>query len=48
MGAKASKHILAINIDPEANMVVKADWAVIADLHEVIPAIAEEIKRRRA
>ena len=48
VGAKASKHILAINIDPEANMVVKADWAVIADLHEVIPAIAEEIKRRRA
>ncbi|WP_419927943.1 electron transfer flavoprotein subunit alpha/FixB family protein [Candidatus Poriferisocius sp.] len=48
VGAKASKHILAINIDPEANMVVKADWAVIGDLHEVIPAIAEEIKRRRA
>ncbi|MCY4193912.1 MAG: electron transfer flavoprotein subunit alpha/FixB family protein [bacterium] len=48
VGAKASKHILAINTDPEANMVVKADWAVIADLHEVIPAIAEEIKRRRA
>ena len=47
VGAKASKHILAINIDPEANMVVKADWAVIADLHEVIPAITEEIKRRR-
>ena len=48
VGAKASKRILAINIDPEANMVVKADWAVIADLHEVIPAITEEIKRRRA
>ncbi|WP_420432572.1 electron transfer flavoprotein subunit alpha/FixB family protein [Candidatus Poriferisocius sp.] len=48
VGAKASKHILAINIDPEANMVVKADWAVIADLHEVIPTITEEIKRRRA
>ena len=48
VGAKASKHILAINIDPEANMVVKADWAVIADLHQVIPAITEEIKRRRA
>ena len=48
VGAKASKHILAINTDPQANMVVKADWAVIADLHEVIPAITEEIKRRRA
>lgn len=47
VGAMASKHILAINTDREANMVVKADWAVIADLHEVIPAITEEIKRRR-
>ncbi len=43
----ASKHILAINIDREANMVVKADWAVIGDLHEVVPAIVEEIKNRR-
>ncbi|MDG2027003.1 MAG: electron transfer flavoprotein subunit alpha/FixB family protein [Acidimicrobiales bacterium] len=47
VGAMASKHILAINTDREANMVVKADWAVIADLHEVIPAITEEVKRRR-
>lgn len=48
VGAMASKHILAINTDREANMVVKADWAVIADLHEVVPAISEEIRRRRA
>jgi len=48
VGAMASKHILAINTDREANMVVKADWAVIADLHEVIPAIAAEIERRRS
>jgi len=48
VGAMASKHILAINIDSEANMVTKADWAVIGDLHEVIPAIIEEVKARRA
>jgi len=48
VGAMASKHILAINTDREANMVVKADWAVIADLHEVIPAITAEINRRRS
>jgi electron transfer flavoprotein alpha subunit len=46
VGAMASKHILAINIDPDANMVVKADSAVIGDLHEVIPAIAAELRRR--
>ena len=47
VGAMGSKHILAINIDPEANMVVKANWAVIGDLHQVIPAISAEIRRRR-
>jgi electron transfer flavoprotein alpha subunit len=41
VGAKAAKKILAINIDPEANMVVKADYAVIGDLFEVVPAITE-------
>lgn len=47
VGAMASKHILAINTDKEANMVTKADWAVIGDLHEVIPAIIDEVKARR-
>jgi electron transfer flavoprotein alpha subunit len=47
VGAMASKKILAINTDAEANMVTKADYAVIGDLHKVIPAITEEIRRRR-
>lgn len=42
VGAKAAKVILAINTDPAANMVVKADYAVIGDLHEVLPAIVAE------
>ncbi len=48
VGAMASKKILAINTDPQANMVTKADYAVIGDLHEVVPAISAEIARRRA
>lgn len=48
VGAMASKKILAINTDPEANMVTKADYAVIGDLHKVIPAITAEIRRRRS
>jgi len=48
VGAMASKKILAINTDPEANMVTKADYAVIGDLHQVVPAITAEIRRRRA
>ncbi|MEE2768672.1 MAG: electron transfer flavoprotein subunit alpha/FixB family protein [Actinomycetota bacterium] len=46
VGAMASKNILAINTDPEANMVVKAGYAVIGDLHQVVPAIIEELKKR--
>ncbi len=48
VGAMASKKILAINTDPEANMVTKADYAVIGDLHAVIPAITAEVRRRTA
>ena len=48
VGAMASKKILAINTDAEANMVSKADYAVIGDLHKVVPAITAEIVRRRS
>ncbi|MDX2380929.1 MAG: electron transfer flavoprotein subunit alpha/FixB family protein [Acidimicrobiia bacterium] len=48
VGAMASKQIIAINTDREANMVTKANYAVIGDLHEVVPAITAEIERRRA
>jgi electron transfer flavoprotein alpha subunit len=47
VGAMAAKNIIAVNLDPEANMVTKAGYAVIGDLHEVIPAISAEIRRRR-
>ena len=47
VGMMNAKNVLAINIDPDAPMVTKADWAVIADLHEVVPAISAEITRRR-
>ena len=46
VGAMGSKNILAVNTDPEANMVTKAGWAVIGDLHEVLPAITEEVRKR--
>ncbi len=47
VGAMGSKNILAVNTDPEANMVTKAGWAVIGDLHEVVPAITEEVRKRK-
>jgi electron transfer flavoprotein alpha subunit len=47
-GMSSSKTILAINNDPDAPMVTKAHYAVIGDLHEIVPAINEEIRRRRS
>jgi electron transfer flavoprotein alpha subunit len=46
-GCKASKKILAINKDAEAPIMTMADYAVIGDLHAVIPAISAEIRRVR-
>jgi electron transfer flavoprotein alpha subunit len=46
-GMSASKTILAINTDPDAPMVTKAHYAVVGDLHEIVPAINEELRRRR-
>ena len=47
VGMMASKNVIAINTDPDAPMVTKADYAVVADLHEIVPAVIDEIKRRR-
>lgn len=47
-GCSSARTILAINTDPDAPMVTKATHAVIGDLHEVVPAINAEIRRRRS
>jgi electron transfer flavoprotein alpha subunit len=47
-GAKGAKKILAINNDPEAPILAVADYAVIGDLHEVVPAISAELRKARA
>jgi electron transfer flavoprotein alpha subunit len=47
VGCKAAKHILAINTDAEAPIMSVADYAVIGDLHAVVPAISAEIRSRR-
>jgi electron transfer flavoprotein alpha subunit len=44
-GAKGAKRILAINNDPEAPILAVADYAVIGDLHEVVPAISAELRK---
>jgi electron transfer flavoprotein alpha subunit len=46
-GAKGAKHLLAINPDAEAPILASADYAVIGDLHEVVPAISAAIRQAR-
>jgi electron transfer flavoprotein alpha subunit len=46
-GMSTSKTIIAVNNDPDAPMVTKAHYAVIGDLHEIVPAINDELRRRR-
>ena len=46
-GCKGAKRILAINSDPEAPIMSLADYTVVGDLKEVVPAITAEIKRSR-
>jgi electron transfer flavoprotein alpha subunit len=46
VGCKAAKRILAINTDPESPIMAVADYAVIGDLHQVLPAITAEVRRR--
>jgi electron transfer flavoprotein alpha subunit len=45
-GIKGAKKLLAINADPEATIFAHADYAVIGDLHEVVPAITAELRKR--
>jgi electron transfer flavoprotein alpha subunit len=44
-GCKGAKKILAINSDAEAPILNNADYAVIGDLAEIVPAITAELKR---
>jgi len=44
-GCKGAKKVLAINADPEATIFAHADYAVVGDLHEVVPAITAELKK---
>jgi electron transfer flavoprotein alpha subunit len=44
VGARSAKAILAINTDRDAPMVTRATYAVIGDLHTVLPAIITAVR----
>jgi electron transfer flavoprotein alpha subunit len=47
-GCKGAKKILAINTDKEAPILASADYAVIGDLSEIVPAITAELRKAGA
>lgn len=47
VGCKGAKNILVINKDPEAAFFAKADYGVLGDLHEVVPALTEAIRAEK-
>jgi electron transfer flavoprotein alpha subunit len=44
-GCKGAKTLLAINDDPEATIFAHADYAVVGNLHEIVPAITAELRK---
>ncbi len=45
-GCLSAKHIIAVNTDPDAPIIAHADYAVIGDLNQVIPALVAALRAR--
>jgi electron transfer flavoprotein alpha subunit len=45
-GCSSARHIVVVNTDPSAPILSRADYAVIGDLSEVIPALVAALKER--
>lgn len=46
VGMRSSRTVVAINNDPEAPIHDEADYSIVGDLHEVVPALIRACKER--
>jgi electron transfer flavoprotein alpha subunit len=46
-GCLSAKHLVAINTDPDAPIMSRAGYALIGDLHEILPAVVAALRERR-
>ena len=46
-GMQTAENIIAVNSDPEAQIFKVADFGIVGDLFEIVPAMIERIKRGR-
>jgi electron transfer flavoprotein alpha subunit len=47
VGMQTAEHVIAINKDPDAPIGEFADLFVVGDLFQIVPALAEEIRKRK-
>jgi electron transfer flavoprotein alpha subunit len=47
-GISAARTVVAINVDPEADIFTRANYGVVGDYREVLPAFIERVKQLRS